>query len=277
MAGCSPAQGRAVPHAAMRHARLSGTIQADTLLSQQMREEFMVEVVREPVQFTSFDGERIDAFLHRPSSGPAPGLVMIHEIFGINLPLREIAALFATEGFAVLTVDVFSRMERGLDLDYGEEGHAKGRAMHKAFDYATGVKDLQAGISFLRARPECNGKVGVTGFCLGGTMAYLAASRTDAEAAVGYYGTRIHLFTAEGKDISKPLILHFGELDHTTPPELLQGQILPAIKDNPNVQAFVYPGLVHAFANHRRPDTYNAEVTKVANTRTFAHFRKWLA
>jgi carboxymethylenebutenolidase len=237
----------------------------------------MIDVVREKVQFSSFDGERIDAFLHRPPTTPAPGLVMIHEIFGINLPLREMAARFALEGFAVLTVDVFSRMERDLDLDYGDEGHAKGRAMHKAFDYATGVKDMQAGISFLRARPECNGKVGVTGFCLGGTMAYLAASRTDADAAVGYYGTRIHLFTDEGKGISKPLILHFGELDHTTPPELLQGQILPAIAGNPNVQAYVYPKMVHAFANHRRPDTYDAAVTKVADTRTFAHFRKWLA
>lgn len=236
----------------------------------------MIEVVREPVHFPSFDGVRIDAFLHRPPRTPAPGLVMIHEIFGINLPLREIAARFALEGFAVLTIDVFSRMERGLDLDYGDEGHAKGRAMHKAFDYATGVKDLQAGITYLRGLPVCNGKVGVTGFCLGGTMAYLAASRTDAEAAVGYYGTRIHLFTAEGPGIAKPLILHFGELDHTTPPELLQGQILPAIKDNPNIQPFVYPGMVHAFANHRRPDTYNDEVTKVADSRTFAHFRKWL-
>jgi carboxymethylenebutenolidase len=164
-----------------------------------------------------------------------------------------------------------------VDLDYDDEGHAKGRALHKAFDYANGVKDLQSGISYLRARPECNGKVGVVGFCLGGTMAYLAASRTDADAAVGYYGTRIHLFTDEGANIARPLILHFGELDHTTPPELLQGKILPAIAGNPNVQPFVYPKMVHAFANHRRPDTYDAVVTKQADTRTFAHFRKWLA
>src|SRR5262249_50507515 len=192
------------------------------------------------------------------------------------LPLRELAARYAAEGFAVLAVDIFSRMERDVDLDYGDEGHAKGRALHKAFDYDTGVKDMQECITFLRKRPECNGKVGVVGFCLGGTMSYLAASRTDANAAVGYYGTRIHLFTKEGQGISKPLILHFGELDHTTPPELLQGQILPAIKGNPNVQPFVYPKMVHAFANHRRPDTYNAEVTKVADARTFAHFRQYL-
>ena len=237
----------------------------------------MIEVVREPLQVTSFDGHRVGAFLHRPPMTPAPGLVMIPEIFGINLPLREMAARYATEGFAVLVLDIFSRLERDVDLDYDDEGHAKGRALHKAFDYATGVKDMQAGITHLRGLPECNGRVGVVGFCLGGTMAYLAASRTDADAAVGYYGTRIHLFTAEGKDIARPLILHFGELDHTTPPELLQGQILPAIAGNPHVQPFVYPGMVHAFANHRRPDTYDAAVTKQADARTFAHFRKWLA
>ena len=236
----------------------------------------MTDVVREPLQVTSFDGHRIGAFLHRPAKTPAPGLVMIPEIFGINLPLREIAARYAGEGFVVLALDIFSRLERDVDEGYDEAGHAKGRALHKAFDYTTGVKDMQAAITHLRALPECNGHVGVVGFCLGGTMAYLAASRTDAEAAVGYYGTRIHLFTDEGKGIAKPLILHFGELDHTTPPELLQGEILPAIAGNPNVQPFVYPGMVHAFANHRRPDTYNEAVTKVADTRTFAHFRKWL-
>jgi carboxymethylenebutenolidase len=236
----------------------------------------MIDVVREPLQVVSFDGHRVGAFLHRPPVMPAPGLVMIPEIFGINLPLREIAARYANEGFVVLALDIFSRMERDVDLDYDEAGHAKGRALHKAYDYDTGVKDMQAGISFLRARPECNGKVGVVGFCLGGTMAYLATSRTDAEAAVGYYGTRIHLFTAEGPSITRPLILHFGELDHTTPPELLQGQIMPAIAGNPHIQPFVYPKMVHAFANHRRPDTYDAAVTKVADTRTFAHFRKWL-
>jgi carboxymethylenebutenolidase len=130
----------------------------------------MIEVVREPVQAVSFDGHRVGAFLHRPLKPPAPGLVMIPEIFGINLPLREIASRYANEGFAVLVLDIFSRMERGVDLGYDEDGHAKGRALHKAFDYATGVKDLQVGISHLRGLPECNGKVGVVGFCLGGTM-----------------------------------------------------------------------------------------------------------
>src|SRR5262245_46704339 len=132
----------------------------------------MIEVVREAMQVASFDGHRVGAFLHRPPKAPAPGLVMIPEIFGINLPLREMAARYASEGFAVLVLDIFSGMKRDVDLDYDDAGHDKGRALHKAFDYAIGVKDLQAGVSFLRARAECNGKVGVVGFCLGGTMAH---------------------------------------------------------------------------------------------------------
>ena len=110
----------------------------------------MVEVVREPVQVTSFDGHRIGAFLHKPPKSPAPGLVMMPEIFGINLPLREMAARYASQGFAVLVLDIFSRLERDVDVGYDDAGHAKGRALHKAFDYATGVKDMQAAITQLR-------------------------------------------------------------------------------------------------------------------------------
>ena len=93
----------------------------------------MTDVVREPLQVISFDGHHVGAFLHRPPKVPAPGLVMIPEIFGINLPLREIAARYAGEGFVVLTLDIFSRLERDVDEGYDEAGHAKGRALHKAF------------------------------------------------------------------------------------------------------------------------------------------------
>src|SRR4029079_9878501 len=120
----------------------------------------MTDVVREALQVTSFDGHRIGAFLHRPAKMPAPGLVMIPEIFGINLPLREIAARYAGEGFVVLAIDIFSRLERDVDEGYDEAGHAKGRSLHQAFDCATGVKDMQAAITHLRNLPECNGHVG---------------------------------------------------------------------------------------------------------------------
>ena len=113
----------------------------------------MIEVVREEMAVTSFDGHRVGAFLHRPPNAttPAPGLVMIPEIFGINLPLREMAARYANEGFVVLVLDVFSRLERGVDVGYDDAGHEKGRALHKAFDYAIG-RERHAGRHFASSR-----------------------------------------------------------------------------------------------------------------------------
>ena len=219
----------------------------------------MAEKPGERIEITSFDGHRFDGFLYRPAQTPAPGVIMIPEIYGLTQPLRETATRFSNEGFAVLTLDIFSRFRPGVVLAYDKAGH----------------KDVQAAVTRLRSRPECNGRVGVMGFCLGGTMAYLSAARTDANAAVSYYGTRIHNFLDDAKAIDKPLILHFGERDHTTPPELL-AQILPAVAGNPHVTSHIYPGAVHAFANHGRPDTYNAAATKLADERTFALFRKVL-
>jgi carboxymethylenebutenolidase len=225
----------------------------------------------EKVSIRSFDGENFDGFLHAAPAKPTPGLVMIPEIFGINQPLREIAARYAGEGFAVLVLDIFWRLERGIDLGYDKESYRKAFDLHLAFDYATAVKDMQAGITHLRGHRACSGRVGVVGFCLGGTMAYLAAARTDADASVGYYGTRIQNFLAEGRKISRPLILHFGERDHTTAEHM--ASILPAIAGNPNVTSYIYPGVGHAFANHRRPDTYDERATRQADERTFSFFR----
>ena len=229
----------------------------------------------EQIPIKSFDGHILDGSLHRAVMSPAPGVVMIPEIYGITQSLSETAARFAGEGFTVLVLDIFSRLKRGVMLAYDEAGHKQGRAYHDVFDYAQGVQDMQAAIAVLRARPECNGRVGVIGFCLGGTMAYLASARTDADAAAGYYGTRIHHFLDDAQKIRRPLVLHFGERDHTTSPEVLS-RILPAVRGNSHVQSHVYGNAVHAFANHARPNHYNAAATALADQRTFSLFRTWL-
>src|SRR5260370_6230728 len=92
----------------------------------------MIDVVREPLQVTYFDGHRVGACRHRPSKTPAPGLVMIPEIFGINLPLREMAARYAREGFAVLVLDIFSRMERDVDVGYDDAEYPQNRSAAQA-------------------------------------------------------------------------------------------------------------------------------------------------
>ena len=229
------------------------------------------------IRVPSHDGGWFSGYLALPPKLPAPGIVMVAEIFGVNPSLRICADDFARRGYAVLAPDMFWRMERDVELGYDKAGYARAYALHKAFDYEAGVDDLTAVIEALRALPECTGKIGVTGFCLGGTFAYLAAARCPMiEAAAGYYGTRIQNFLPDAARISKPLIQHFGAKDHTTPPEIL-GPILDAVKDNPNVTSYVYEDAGHAFANPGRADTYIESVAKLAHARTFALFDRVLA
>jgi carboxymethylenebutenolidase len=226
------------------------------------------------VKVATADGD-FDAWMFSQDGGSRPGIVMIPEINGVNASLREIAARYANEGFVVMALDIFWRLEPRVDLDYSEQEMQKARVLHDDFNYETGVADMQAAITTLRHRPECNGKIGVVGFCLGGTMGYLAGSRTDADAAVGYYGTRLGMFLSDGPRISRPTMLHLGRLDHRTPPELMV-QIEKAIAGNPQVELFAYDNAVHAFANHHRPKNYNAEITRTADARTFRLFHKAL-
>ena len=225
----------------------------------------------ESVTIPSFDGETFDGYLFRAGAAPAPGLVMIPEIYGVNRFLRETAQRFAEAGYSVLAIDIFWRLARNVDLQYAGEEKRRANALHDDFDYALGVKDVQSAVTALRRHAACTGTVGVTGYCLGGTLAYLAAARTDAEAAAGYYGTRIHDFLEDGPRIAKPLLLHFGELDHNTPPERLE-QIRAATGSNRHVTEFVYAGAKHAFANHIRPDRYHPAAARLADERTLSFF-----
>ena len=196
-----------------------------------------------------------------------PGLVMIPEIFGINASLLDMAEDFAREGFVVLALDIFWRLQPNVNLGYQPEDFKLARELHGKFDYPSGIRDMQAGLDYLRRYPTCTKKVGVVGYCLGGTMAYLAASRTDAEAAVGYYGTRLDSYLDDGPRISRPLILHLGRLDHRTPPPIMSA-ILAAVDGNRNVEPFIYENAHHGFANHTRADVYDPQATRVANERT---------
>lgn len=221
----------------------------------------------------SVDGGDFDGYLYAGPGGAAPGIVMLPEIYGVNRFLHETAERFAARGYAVLALDIFWRLARNVDLRYEGPEKKQANAYHDAFSYDLGVKDIQSAIGVLRERPECTGWVGVSGYCLGGTLAYLAAARTDADVAAAYYGTRIHDFLADAATVRKPLILHFGEQDHNTPPEVL-ARIDAAIEPNELIESFVYAGAKHAFANHIRPDRYHPAAAALADERTFAFLER---
>ena len=217
-------------------------------------------------------GGGFEGYLSVPAAASGPGLVMVQEIYGVNPSIRHLADMFAAEGFTVLAPDFFWRLEPRVELPFDEAGMKRAQELHKAFDYDQGVRDLGAAVEALRKRPECKGPVAVSGYCLGGTFAYLAAARLPVDGAVAYYGTRIHNYLEEAGKLRCQVLLHFGELDHAVPPEAL-AKIRAALEGKRNVTLHAYPGAKHAFANPMRPANHDAKSAQLANQRTLAFLR----
>lgn len=227
----------------------------------------------EMLKFASKDGGEFDAWVAAPAGGgPAPAVVLVQEIFGLTPWMHEITEDFAAKGFLAAAPDMFWRLQRlFVGSDRSEEGFAAARAMNANSDQEKGVEDIGALIEALKARPDCNGKVAVIGFCMGGTYAYLAAARLGVDAAASYYGTRIHQHLDEGKNVDCPMLIHMAEIDHTYTPED-GNKIHAALIGKANVEIYFYEGAEHGFANSSRPETYNAEVAAKAHERTLKVF-----
>ncbi len=227
------------------------------------------------VSITTADGS-FGGYLAAPGSGRGPGIVVIQEIFGVNKVMRDIADGLASRGFFALVPDLFWRIKPGVELsDQTDAEWKEAFGLLQRFDMAKGVDDIQASISLLRALPGATGKVGALGYCLGGQLAYLTATRTDADASVGYYGIRIQDQLDEAKTIKHPLLLHIAEADEFTPPAA-QKKIEDALASNPNVTIHTYPLMDHAFARvgGKHYDKANADL---ANIRSATFLRQHLS
>lgn len=219
--------------------------------------------------------EGMQGYLARPAAGTGPGIVVIQEIFGVNAVMRGLADALAAQGFVALVPDLFWRLEPGVDLsDKSDAEWKKALDLMQRFDIDTGIADIQAGIAALRAMDGVT-KVGAVGYCLGGLLAYLTATRTDIDAAVSFYGVNIPAFLSEAGRIKKPLMLHVAAEDGFVPPPA-QEQMIAGLKDNPAVMLHRYEGVDHAFA---RPGGrhFNQAAADLANRRTADFFRENLA
>jgi carboxymethylenebutenolidase len=169
------------------------------------------------VELTAADGHRLSAYLAEPAGTPRGGIVVIQEIFGITRHIRAVADQYAAAGFVVAAPALFDRVERNVDVPYTDM--QKGFGYVKALNTDQVMLDIQAGIDRvaldLAAPGRAAGKVGVVGYCWGGTMAYLAAARLKIAAAVAYYGGGIHNHTDERPRV--PVMFHFGEKDAHIP------------------------------------------------------------
>lgn len=214
------------------------------------------------------------AYLAKPSSGTGPAVVVIQEIFGVNGVMRDICDWLAGEGFIAICPDLFWRIEPGIQLtDQTEAEWQKAFELYNRFDVDRGVDDISATIHYARGLESVN-RVGAVGYCLGGLLAYLTATRTDCDASVGYYGVGIQDKLSEAVQISKPLLLHIAGKDRFVPAEA-QEKMRQGFKDNSLVTICDYPEQDHAFAR-KGGEHFDRNSAETANARTLAFFREHL-
>lgn len=214
-------------------------------------------------------------YVARPAgAGNHPVIVVLQEIFGVNAGIRSIADNYAAKGYIAVAPDLFWRAEPGLSMSEASEGDwAKGFALYSAYDMSKGVQDIAATVAAARNMTGSSGKVGVTGYCLGGLLTYLTAARFNADAFVAYYGGATEKYLDEAPGITDPLLYHLAEEDEYISKDAQA--LIKAALNKSNVDLYSYPGCNHAFA---RPDGnhYDAAAATLANQRTDAFFKKYL-
>jgi carboxymethylenebutenolidase len=222
------------------------------------------------------DSGRFSAYLAEPpGTDRAPGILVIQEIFGVNANIRSIADDYAAHGYIALAPDLFWRQEPGVELDSTTKaGWDRAFQLYNGFSETKGVEDLIAALAWLRQHPRLNGKVGAVGYCLGGKLAYLMATRSDADASVGYYGVGIDASIGEAGAITKPLMLHIAEKDGFCPPEAQQ-KVRDGLAPITFATVHTYPGVDHAFARIGG-DHYDEDAATLADERTALFFKTYL-
>ena len=205
------------------------------------------------------DGFTLGAYEAKPKGKPRAGLVVIQEIFGVNDHIKRVADGFADDGYHVLSPAIFDRGERGVDIGYDKADIDKGIALRAKIPLEATLLDIAASIAALKDA----GKVAIVGYCYGGSLAWLGATRLPGlSAAIGYYGGLIadHV----GEKPRCPIMLHFGELDDGIP--MADVDKIRTASDPAKVQIFTYPA-GHAFNRDGTP-VYNAHCATLARMRT---------
>ncbi len=214
------------------------------------------------------DGGSFSAYASYPDhDGPAPAIILIQEIFGVNAEMREKCDHMAALGYIAVCPDLFWRIEPGIQLsDSVPEQLQRAFSLFAEFDQQKGLEDLKTTLSFLRRHKDGNGKVGCMGYCLGGKLAYMMACETDIDASVSYYGVGIETMLGKAQQIRAPILLHIAGNDQFVPKDAQQ-KIKSAMDDVETAEAWIYPGMDHAFARGNGMH-YNEGAADIAGART---------
>lgn len=221
------------------------------------------------IELTASDGHGLQAYRADPAGAPRAGVVVIQEIFGVNPHIREVADRYAAEGYLAIAPALFDRVRPGVELGYDEGAIAEGRDLAFSMNPDVPVRDVEAAV----AAAAGAGKVGVVGYCWGGSLTFLAACKLDVAAASSYYGGQIVSALEREPDLAPaaPLIMHFGEQDAGIPLSDVE-RIRRAF---PDVPIHLYDA-GHGFnCDHR--GSYDEVSSRTARDRTLALFAERLA
>jgi carboxymethylenebutenolidase len=218
------------------------------------------------IQVQAADGHTLDAYRADPPNGTKGGLVIVQEAFGVNEHIRAVCDEYASRGYVALAPAIYDRQQRNATFGYEEPSASQARAMRANIRYDHIMLDVAAGITALRRA----GRVGVVGYCVGGSAAWLAACRLDAVAAACYYPSDI------GKQLAErprcPVIMHFAERDRLIP----RSDVAALQQAHPELPVHLYPA-EHGFNNWHRPESYEAASAALALDRTLEFFDKHVA
>ena len=215
------------------------------------------------IKLKASDGHEFDAWKASPAGAPKGAVVVIQEIFGVNAHIRDVAEGYAKDGYLAIAPAIYDRIEPGLECGYTPDEIAKAREWRAACELDKVLLDIEATVD----EAAKAGRVGMVGYCWGGSLVYISCCRMGGKVAAGsgYYGGQIMPHNAE--EVKAPLILHFGENDQSIP---LQ-DVRNIAESHPEVAVHIYKDTGHGFNCDHRAD-FHPENAKVARELTLKHF-----
>jgi carboxymethylenebutenolidase len=210
------------------------------------------------IRLSTRDGHSLDAYLGRPAARPRGGLVIAQEMYGVNSYLRSVCDFYAAQGYVAIAPALYDRRERNLTYTYTKADHDRAQRTYTAWNLEHAIADLDAA----RDAITDAGRIGIIGFCWGGSLAWLSACRSDYACAVSYYGSMIPDLANERARC--PVIAHIGDRDTSLPPE----RVALFRAAQPSIPVHIYEGAPHGFDNENRTERYHPAAHKLARERT---------
>jgi carboxymethylenebutenolidase len=214
------------------------------------------------ITIPSADGGAIPAYIALPAVLPAPAVVIVAAVSGLDAGAREWAGRYAEQGFITVVPDFFWRTIPGpMRLDVPEE-RAKATERSAAFDRDMGQRDITAVRDYVRGLPESNGKWALAGYCFGGRYTLLAGAYLAADAVVGFHPSKMGLELEAAAKVACPTSFHFGGADESVPMDVVAA-VQAALKSNPRAESYVYPGVAHGYTMKGRA-AYDGPVSELS-------------